>query len=47
MSVGSFDGHLHNKRGLVVKVRDVDGGQLVSTLWGVPQKLYQFDVCFV
>lgn len=32
MSVGSFDGHLHNKRGLVVKVRDVDGGQLVSTL---------------
>ena len=32
MSVGSFNGSLPNERGLVVKVRDVDGGQLVSTL---------------
>jgi acetoin utilization protein AcuB len=32
VSVGSFDGHLPNERGLVVKVRDVNGGRLVSTL---------------
>ena len=32
VSVGSFNGSLPNERGLVVKVRDVDGGQLVSTL---------------
>jgi acetoin utilization protein AcuB len=32
MSVGSFNGHLLGERGLVVKVRDVDKGQLLSTL---------------
>lgn len=31
-SVGSFDGHQPDERGLVVKVQDVDGGTLVSTL---------------
>jgi len=32
VSVGSFNGRLPNERGLVVKVRDLDGDQLVSTL---------------
>jgi acetoin utilization protein AcuB len=32
MSVGSFYGHLSGERGLVVKVRDVDKGQLIGTL---------------
>jgi acetoin utilization protein AcuB len=32
MSVGSFYGPLSGERGLVVKVRDVDKGQLVGTL---------------
>lgn len=31
-SVGSFYGHLSGERGLVVKVRDVDKGQLVGAL---------------
>lgn len=32
VSVGSFNGRQADERGLVIKVRDVDGGQLVSTL---------------
>jgi acetoin utilization protein AcuB len=32
VSVGSFDGRQPEERGLVIKVRDVDEGQLVTTL---------------
>ncbi len=32
VSIGSFDGRQSNERGLVIKVQDVEGGQLVSTL---------------
>jgi acetoin utilization protein AcuB len=32
VSVGSFDGRQPEERGLVIKVRDVDEGQLVATL---------------
>jgi acetoin utilization protein AcuB len=31
-SVGSFDRRQRGERGLVIKVQDVDGGRLVSTL---------------
>ena len=32
VSIGSFDGRQSDEQGLVIKVQDVEGGQLVSTL---------------
>ena len=39
VSIGSFDGRQADERGLVVKVQDVEGGQLVSTLDALGEQL--------